>query len=63
MIEIKFGTGNEAFDDYSKAINYVLLQVQNLANRVGDGKLHLPVIMKLMDVNGNTVGKMKFSKR
>ena len=63
MIEIKIDTGNAAFDDYSKAVNYALLQVQDLANKIGDGKLHLPIIIKLWDKNGNTVGTAKFSKR
>jgi len=63
MIQIKIDTGNAAFDDYSKAVNYVLLQVQNMANTIGNGKLHLPVLMKLMDVNGNAVGSVKFGKR
>ena len=63
MIEIKIDTGNAAFDDYSKAVNYVLIQVQDMANKIGDGKLHLPVLMKVMDMNGNTTGTAKFTKR
>jgi hypothetical protein len=64
MVEIKFDTGNAAFDDYAKAVNHILLQVQDMANRIGEGeRIHLPVTMKLMDGNGNSVGTMKFSKR
>jgi len=63
MIEIKIDTGNAAFDDYSKAVNYVLLQVQDTANKIGEGKLRLPVTMKVWDENGNTVGTVKYSKR
>jgi hypothetical protein len=62
MITITIDTGNDAFDDYSKAVNYALLQVQDMANKIGDGKIHLPVIMKLMDVNGNSVGTVSFKK-
>lgn len=64
MITIKFETANEAFDNFSKGVNYVLLQVQNIANDIEEypTKYHLPAVFSLLDENGNTVGSVKFGK-
>lgn len=62
MITIKFKTDNSAFkDDYAKTVNHVLLQIQDMANRIGDEeKMHLPVSIILWDGEGNSIGTATF---
>lgn len=64
MITIKIQTGNATFEDgYSKAVNHVLLQVQNAANEVEEGERTRPTTIILWDDNGNSVGWAKFDNK
>ena len=63
MIEIKIDTDNDVFKvNYSQAVNYVIMQVQNLADRVEDKKITLPMVMILWDENGNSIGSIKVTR-
>ena len=63
MIEIKIETNNDVFkSNYSQAVNYVIMQVQNIADRIDHKKITIPVAFKLWDENGNSIGSVKFTK-
>mgnify|MGYP001603790232 CR=1 FL=1 len=65
MITIKIKDDNAAFEDnYSKAVNYILLQVQEIANMIEEEpkKLRFPMDMKVTDENGNIVESAKFTR-
>jgi hypothetical protein len=63
MIQIKFSTDNASFaDGFSKAVNHALLQVQNAANELEETSLLYPAKYTIFDVNGNSIGYVKFTK-
>jgi len=64
MITIKIQTGNSSFvDNYSKALNQVLLQIQNKANEIEEEGIKLPKTIILWDENGNSIGLAKFDNK
>jgi hypothetical protein len=64
MIEIKFQTDNDVFaNNYSKAVEHVLIQVQNEANKIGERRMKLPMTIILWDGNGNSIGTAKFTNK
>jgi hypothetical protein len=63
MITIRISTDNASFkDEFSKAVNYALLQVQNAANEVEVTSISFPSKYSIFDVNGNRIGYAKFTK-